>query len=85
MHTTSELNTILNKLATDDAFRARLEADPVSALASLGITLRPQDVPAERHLPPKEVIAAEHDILFNQLASTKVMIPFLLSGSLSYA
>ncbi len=41
----------MQKLATDDAFRAQLERDPANVLAQCGITL--SDVPASIKLPPK--------------------------------
>jgi putative modified peptide len=82
MHTVNELSSILDKLASDDKFRAQLLNDPVSALASVGITLSPHDVPAERSLPSKAEISSDRDELLNQLESTGSMLPFLLSGML---
>lgn len=85
MHTVNELSGILDKLASDDKFRAQLLNDPVSALASVGITLSPDDVPEERSLPSKAEIAADRSELLNQLESTGSMLPFLLSGMLAAA
>lgn len=85
MHTVNELSAILDKLASDDKFRAHLLNDPVAALASLGITLSPQDVPEELSLPSKAEIVSERTELLNQVESTGTMIPFLLSGMLAAA
>lgn len=85
MHTVNELSSILDKLASDDKFRAHLLADPVGALATVGITLSADDVPEERSLPSKAEIAADRGELLNQLESTGSMLPFLLSGMLAAA
>ncbi|WP_195763444.1 NHLP-related RiPP peptide [Duganella guangzhouensis] len=82
MHTTSELSSILDQLANDDQFRARLLANPVAALKSIGITLHPDQVPAELSLPSREDIAADKEELISSLESTVSMLPFLLSGAL---
>ncbi|SDF65759.1 MULTISPECIES: NHLP-related RiPP peptide [unclassified Duganella] len=85
MHTVNELSAILDKLASDDKFRAHLLNDPVAALAGLGITLSAQDVPEELSLPSKAEIVSERTELLNQVESTGTMIPFLLSGMLAAA
>lgn len=56
---TSKLEMLLDKLGSDDAFRARLRADPSAALGELGI-----DVPAGMKsesvsLPSKEDVQAK--------------------------
>lgn len=75
-------DTLLEKLATDDAFREHLLGDPVAALAAHGITLDPAHVPAVRSLPSKAGIAADHAALKEKLSSDVGMYPFLLSGKL---
>jgi putative modified peptide len=85
MHTVNELSSILDKLASDDKFRAQLLNDPVAALAGLGITLQADQVPAERSLPSKAEVAADRSELLAQLESTGTMIPFLLSGMMAEA
>ncbi|MYM31140.1 putative modified peptide [Duganella sp. CY15W] len=82
MHTTSELSSILDKLANDNKFREHLLADPVAALAAIGITLSADQVPEERSLPSQEEIAADKDELMHSLETTATMLPFLLSGAL---
>nr|WP_315250909.1 NHLP-related RiPP peptide [uncultured Duganella sp.] len=85
MHTVNELSSILDKLASDDKFRAHLQSDPVGALASLGIKLSADDIPEDISLPSKAEIVAERSELLNQVESTGTMIPFLLSGMLAAA
>jgi len=80
MHTPGELTTVLDKLANDDGFREHLLGDPVAALATLGITISPDQVPAVRALPSKQAIATDRDALHSQLVTTATMLPFLLSG-----
>jgi putative modified peptide len=80
MHTSSELNVVLDKLANDDTFRERMLGDPVGALGDLGITLHPDQVPAVRSLPSKDTIAADQSAVHDTMASTDSMIIFLLSG-----
>lgn len=62
---------LLQKLSTDDGFRARFEADPAAALAELGVS--PKDVASLApngfgpcQLADKETIAKSHQ----QLAET---------------
>ncbi|MES2264341.1 MAG: NHLP-related RiPP peptide [Pseudomonadota bacterium] len=78
----NDLDTLLDKLATDDDFRERLLGDPVGALGSIGITIDPADVPAVRSLPSKASIAADSAALKGKLSGTVGMIPFFLSGTL---
>ncbi|WP_432377401.1 NHLP-related RiPP peptide [Duganella sp. P38] len=85
MQSVKELSSILDKLASDDVFRAQLVNDPVKALASVGITLSPEDVPEEVSLPSKAEIASDRSELLNQLESTGTMVPFLLSGIMAAA
>lgn len=56
--TTHDHLSFLHRLATDDAFRSALVADPRAVLTRSGITL-PADLPAEVALPAKAALAAE--------------------------
>lgn len=42
---------LLQKLASDDAFRRELEERPAEALARFGLEVSPEDLPAEISLP----------------------------------
>ncbi|SFU93015.1 NHLP-related RiPP peptide [Pseudoduganella namucuonensis] len=79
---TDSLDTLLDYLASDEAFRERMLGDPVGALGSIGITLDPAQVPAVRSLPSKESIAADRDAIKQKLGGTVGMLPFFLSGKL---
>jgi putative modified peptide len=81
MQTSTDVNFILSKLANDDVFRAQLLNDPVATLATMGVALSPDQVPAERALPSREAVCAEQLEFLSKLESTKGMIPFLLSGT----
>ncbi len=82
MHISNELRSILDKLASDDKFRAHLQTDPVSTLSKLGIKLDASQVPAQVSLPSKAQVAVEQQELQRELETTTAMIPFLLSGAL---
>jgi putative modified peptide len=79
-HSFDQLSTMLDKLATDDGFRDRMLGDPVRALGGLGIAIDPASVPAERSLPSRESVAAEHAALESTHAGHAGMVLFLLSG-----
>lgn len=52
--TGKEYVAFLEKLATDDRFRAQLEGSPVETLAEHGIEVDPDDIPSKVVLPSKE-------------------------------
>ncbi|MRX10332.1 putative modified peptide [Pseudoduganella sp. FT25W] len=81
MHTSNELSSILDKLASDDKFRAQLQANPVATLARFGITLSADQVPDQISLPSKEELTEERHELQRELETTGIMFPFLLSGT----
>lgn len=85
MQTFNELSSILDKLASDDKFRAQLLNDPVATLASIGVTVRADQLPEELSLPSKADIAADREELQKHLETTALMVPFLLSGALQPA
>jgi putative modified peptide len=55
--TPQQVDQILEKLATDDAFRAQFEADPVGTLATMGVTLDATQISATPKLPSKDAVA----------------------------
>ncbi|MCG2584857.1 NHLP-related RiPP peptide [Massilia sp. TS11] len=68
-HNLPAIETLLDKLATDDAFRDQLSADPLGTLASIGLTPDPSEVPATPTLPPKHVVAANRATLHAALTA----------------
>ncbi len=53
--------SLAHRVAKDRDFRARLENDPVAALAELGITVSPNDIPDPVQLPSAQEIEAALD------------------------
>jgi putative modified peptide len=78
--TQSQARAFLEKLASDDDFRAQVERDPVGTLAAHGITVKPEDLPkaGRVRLPSKEAIRANLDALAGELESTAGEIFFAL-------
>lgn len=76
----SDIDTVLDKLSRDDAFRAWILDDPSAALDSIGVHIDPQDLPAVRSLPSKEVIMAARLAIKAKLANSAGALPFFLSG-----
>ena len=54
-----QIISFLNKLGTDDEFRASVESNPTKALTSYGISI--EGLPATITLPPKEKIVSALD------------------------
>jgi putative modified peptide len=52
--TGKEYVAFLDKLATDDDFRARLQQAPAETLAAYGIHVDPEEMPSRIVLPSKE-------------------------------
>jgi len=67
--TPEQLQQILQRLGTDDAYREHFLGNPVSALAQHGVTVHPNDVPAVRQLPPKATLMDDNEAVKTQVAS----------------
>lgn len=74
------VDQLLDKLATDDQFRARLIADPIGVLHDMGLEGDASDIPAIRQLPSKAVILANRAAIKSKLTSTDDLIYFFLDG-----
>ena len=61
---------LLARLASDDDFRARMESDPISALAEYGFKVDPSIAPGTVQLPSKEEISKNAELLSRQLEAT---------------
>lgn len=77
-----DLDTLLDKLANDDAFREHMLGDPAGALASIGLSIDPAQIPAVRTLPPKDALAADRAAIQSKLDNAAGALPFFLSGTL---
>lgn len=67
---------LLERLAQDDAFRAKMESDPITSLAEYGFKVDPSIAPAKVQLPSKDEITSNIDLLSKQLEATNVWIIF---------
>jgi putative modified peptide len=54
----SKLSALFDKLGSDDAFRARLQADPVAALQEIGVNVPAGLDTSGIELPSKESVQA---------------------------
>lgn len=68
MTTPSQLDALLDRLGTDDAFREKMLGDPVAALAEHGIKVDPATVPAQRQLPSKEALLRDRATIRSKIA-----------------
>lgn len=76
-----QLDTILDLLQNDTAFREKLLGDPVAALAAHGVTLDPAQIPAVRHLPSPQAIGQQRDAIKAKCDGKVGLAMFLLSAS----
>ncbi|SDG83817.1 MULTISPECIES: NHLP-related RiPP peptide [unclassified Duganella] len=80
-HSSDAVNVLLDKLANDDDFRAKLLAQPAETLAGIGINAGAGDIPDLRTLPSKEVVQANRVAMQEKLGSPVAMALFLLAGT----
>lgn len=76
MTTLDNARSILQRLASDDAFRASMEQNPVAAFAEYGFTLDPSIVPGSVNLPSKEEIEANLELLAKQFEASVGWVVF---------
>jgi putative modified peptide len=67
---------LLDRLAKDDEFRARMEADPVATFAEYGFTIDHAIAPNKITLPSKDEISKSIDLLSKQIEATNGWIVF---------
>ncbi|GAB2629509.1 NHLP-related RiPP peptide [Novilysobacter erysipheiresistens] len=67
---------LLERLAQDDAFRAQMESDPITALAEHGFKVDPSIAPSKVQLPSKDEITSNIDLLSKQLEATSGWVIF---------
>ncbi|MEO5624201.1 MAG: NHLP-related RiPP peptide [Dokdonella sp.] len=78
--TPAQLDQLLGRLGSDDAFREKYIGDPVSALAEHGVHVDPADVPAVRSLPSKETFRTQAEAI-RAKADGKVGLMFFVLGA----
>ncbi len=79
-HSPQLLDKLLDKLSSDDTFRASFLGDPEHALSNIGIRLDAGQIPSVRSLPAKETIAATRAAIKGKLDNAMGAFPFVLSG-----
>lgn len=72
------IDTILERLASDDAFREGMLGDPAGTLGALGVEVDASQVPAVRSLPSRQAIAEAHDTLKEKIADSSMLVFLLL-------
>jgi len=74
--TPEQLDQILHRLGTDDAYREHFLGNPVSALAEHGVEVDPSQVPHVRSLPSKEALMNDRDTIKSQVSGQVAMVFF---------
>lgn len=75
-----DIDTLLDRLAGDDAFRDRMQNDPAGALAECGIKVDPSEIPDKRTLPSKEVIQAQRAEIKGKITDGAHLAIFIVIG-----
>ena len=57
----TQLDPLLDRLSTDDAFREKILGNPVAGLAEYGFRVDPTEIPAVRRLPSKKDLVAQRE------------------------
>lgn len=76
----SQLDPLLDRLSTDDAFREKALGDPASALAEYGFRVEPKDIPAVRRLQSKKDLVAQREKIKANVADHVCLIFFAQTG-----
>ncbi|HBK56257.1 MAG TPA: putative modified peptide [Xanthomonadales bacterium] len=61
------VDTLLDRLSSDDQFREQFLGNPALVLHTLGVSVDPAQVPAVRRLPSKEVLKANREAIKSKL------------------
>jgi putative modified peptide len=72
------VNTLLDKLGSDDQFREQFLGNPALTLHLMGVDINPAQVPAVRRLPSKAAIQANRGALAKQLEGQAGAFIFLV-------
>ena len=76
--TPQQIEAILDRLASDDAFRKQMLGDPVAALKGYGLEVDPAQVPAVRKLPSKHALTTQKQALREKIGSQLGLMVFML-------
>jgi putative modified peptide len=78
--TPQQLDQVLGRLGSDDAFREKFIGDPVGAFADHGVEVDQADVPAIRKLPSKDTLRTQAEAI-RAKAEGKVGLAFFALGA----
>lgn len=78
--TPEQIDSLLDRLGSDDGFRERMLGDPASAFAEHGITVDPATVPAVRTLPSKDAIESQRAAIQAHIAPQPALAIFIVIG-----
>lgn len=72
------VDTLLDKLSSDDQYREQFLGNPALCLAHLGVPVDPTQVPAIRRLPSKDAIKANREAMKAKMSGNAGLIVFLV-------
>jgi putative modified peptide len=72
----TQLDPLLDRLSTDDAFREKILGDPAAGLAEYGFRVDPAEIPAVRRLPSKKDLVAQREEIKGGVADHVCLIFF---------
>jgi putative modified peptide len=76
--TPAQLDSLLNRLATDDAFREHVLGDPSSALQEYGLEVHPEALQKPRKLPSKEELQKSREAVKDKVGNNLGLIILLV-------
>ncbi len=76
--TPQQIEAILDRLASDDAFREQMLGDPVTTLKGYGLEVDPAQVPAVRKLPSKQMLLSQKHAVREQVGDKLGLVIFML-------
>ena len=77
--TSEQLDKLLDRLGSDQAFREKMLGDPVSALAEHGVEIDPSTVPATRRLPSAQELATQRESIKSKVEGRVGLAVFLVT------
>ena len=72
------VDTLLDRLSSDDQFREQFLGNPALVLHTMGVNVDPAQVPAVRKLPSKEALRQNRDAIRSKLAGQAGLAIFLV-------
>lgn len=76
--TPEAVDSLLEKLSTDDQYREQFLGNPGKCLSDLGVSVEGAEVPVVRKLPSKETLKANRDAIKAKLSGSAGLTVFLV-------